>query len=184
MEDYEKAYKEALERAKKNYDTAQDLCESSQIGVECFKNTLTNIFPELKESGGEKIRKALIRFHKSTIDVDGIKGDDIIVWLEKQGQTFTKKDVDDAYLKGISDAKHELEKQGEHKPFDSAKTCKDEQSDLINFTEFEKALADVCRGWIGEEIGWKDYIIKNSLPLLEIAKRQLLQQGELIQPVF
>lgn len=33
-------------------------------------------------------------------------------WLEKQGQTFTKKDVDDAYLKGISDAKDELEKQG------------------------------------------------------------------------
>lgn len=39
-----------------------------------------------------------------------------ITWLEKQGQTFTKKDIDDAYLKGISDAKHELEKQGEQKP--------------------------------------------------------------------
>ena len=34
----------------------------------------------------EKIRKALIRFHKSTIDIDGIKGDDIIAWLEKQGE--------------------------------------------------------------------------------------------------
>ena len=39
-------------------------------------------------------------------------------------------------------------------------------------TEFENVLADVCRGWIGEEIGWKDYIIKNSLPLLELAKKQ------------
>lgn len=36
-----------------------------------------------------------------------------IAWLEKQGETFTKKDVDDAYLKGVCDAKHELEKQGE-----------------------------------------------------------------------
>lgn len=36
-----------------------------------------------------------------------------IAWLEKQGQTFTKKDVDDAYLKGVCDAKSELEKQGE-----------------------------------------------------------------------
>jgi hypothetical protein len=34
----------------------------------------------------EKIRKALIRFHKSTIEVDGIKGDDIVAWLEKQGE--------------------------------------------------------------------------------------------------
>ena len=39
-----------------------------------------------------------------------------IAWLEKQ--YYTKKDVDDAYLKGISDAKNELEKQGEQKPFD------------------------------------------------------------------
>jgi len=41
-----------------------------------------------------------------------------------------------------------------------------------DLTEFENALADVCRGWIGEELGWKDYIIKNSLPLLELAKEQ------------
>jgi len=36
-----------------------------------------------------------------------------LTWLEKQGQTFTQKDVDDAWLKGMCDAKHELEKQGE-----------------------------------------------------------------------
>lgn len=34
----------------------------------------------------EKIRKTLIRFHKSTIDIDGIKGDEILAWLEKQGK--------------------------------------------------------------------------------------------------
>ena len=33
--------------------------------------------------------------------------------LENRGQTFTKKEVDDAYLAGIRDAKKELEKQGE-----------------------------------------------------------------------
>lgn len=44
------------------------------------------IFPELKESEDEKIRKALLRFHKSTIDIDGIKGGDILAWLEKQGE--------------------------------------------------------------------------------------------------
>lgn len=39
-----------------------------------------------KELEDERIRKALIRFHKSTIDIDGIKGDDIVAWLEKQGK--------------------------------------------------------------------------------------------------
>lgn len=34
----------------------------------------------------ERIRKTLIKFHKSTIDIDGIKGGDIIDWLEKQGE--------------------------------------------------------------------------------------------------
>lgn len=42
--------------------------------------------------------------------------DTVVEWLEdvkrkleKQSQTFAKKDVDDAYLKGVCDAKHELE---------------------------------------------------------------------------
>ena len=37
-------------------------------------------------------------------------------WLEKQ--SYTKKDVDDAYLKGICHTKHELEKQGEQESAD------------------------------------------------------------------
>lgn len=74
---YEKAYKEALERAKieLNADTTQGT-----------KNVLMTVFPELKESEDERIRKALVRFHKSTIDVDGIKGEEIVAWLEKQGE--------------------------------------------------------------------------------------------------
>ena len=39
------------------------------------------------ESEDERIRKALIRYHKSTIDIDGIKGNEIVAWLEKQGKT-------------------------------------------------------------------------------------------------
>ena len=49
------------------------------------RTALETIIPELKESEDEKIRKALVRFHKSTIDIDGIKGADILAWLEKQG---------------------------------------------------------------------------------------------------
>ena len=45
----------------------------------------------------ERIRKALVRFHKSTIDVDGIKGEEIVAWLEKQSGCFAiwKKNTTD-----------------------------------------------------------------------------------------
>lgn len=49
MEEKAKRYDEALEIAKKNYNNVQDLY-GYPIGVECFKNTLESIFPELKES--------------------------------------------------------------------------------------------------------------------------------------
>lgn len=73
---YEKKYKEALERAKKAKNNVGFNAQTHKV--------LDIIFPELKESEDEMIRKALIRFHKSTIDVDGIKGEDIVAWLEKQ----------------------------------------------------------------------------------------------------
>lgn len=76
--DYKKKYEELLARlqeAKENvYKTDERYC--------CV---IDSIVPELKE----RIRKALIRFHKSSIDIDGIKGADIIAWLEEQGEKGT-----------------------------------------------------------------------------------------------
>lgn len=85
-----KLYDEALEIAKKNYISAQDLCEGSKIGVECFKNTLESIFPELKESEDDRIRKELTEFLKSA--AGGFLDTTIhcktfgkwVDWLEKQ----------------------------------------------------------------------------------------------------
>ena len=92
--DYEKKYKEALERAKVIYqgsykpDTAATIAE-----------TLQNVFPELCESEDERIRKAI---HIYLDWLDGHKdyqpkGDytikDMIAWLEKQeGCEHIKKD--------------------------------------------------------------------------------------------
>ena len=83
---YEKKYKEALEKARQFSE--HPLQEDSSSIVEY-------IFPELKDSEDEKIIKALIRFHKSTIDVDGIKGEDILAWLEKQGSNLVKNGYTD-----------------------------------------------------------------------------------------
>ena len=74
MTDKEK-YEQALEKAK--------LLKLS----ECDKNdALEEIFPELKESEDEKIRKSLIEhFEKyESCTFDGVSSKDILAWLEKQ----------------------------------------------------------------------------------------------------
>lgn len=73
-----KAYDEAIKRAKKYY--------GNRIAEE--------IFPELKESDDERIKKAIIEFFKSeddNITYSLVKKKDIIAWLEKQGKNSTDK---------------------------------------------------------------------------------------------
>ena len=98
IEQKAKAYDEALEKAKENYDVAQNLCNGSQIGVECFKNTLTNIFPELKESDGEIIRKMCIKYldraYQHCSFADDMKNiEKCIAWLETQKNIADKEYV-------------------------------------------------------------------------------------------
>jgi hypothetical protein len=84
--DYEKAYKEALERAKK---FKSPFCQ----------HAAEVIFPELKESENERIRKGLIKglyamrdIHKhQTFSDDAIDINDAIAWLEKQGNYDYKR---------------------------------------------------------------------------------------------
>ena len=81
--DYEKKYKEALERAKDyhkqliNEDNSEWACE------------IENIFPELIEPKDEKIRKAIIAHIKGLKYYDicyGVSPKEMCDWLEKQGQ--------------------------------------------------------------------------------------------------
>ena len=50
------------------------------------KEVLETLIPELAESEDDRIRKALMRYHQSTLNIDGIKGEEILAWLEKQGK--------------------------------------------------------------------------------------------------
>ena len=77
---YEKKYKEALANARQEYNTTENVER---------KQWLEELFPELKESGDEKIRKALINLFKienfnGYTTLNGIDVDDVITWLEKQ----------------------------------------------------------------------------------------------------
>lgn len=84
---YEKKYKDALERAKgllEGMDEGDYLASSEDI---------ENLFPELAESEGERMRKAIIDFLKnieeeneSSLIFGNTTTTDMIAWLEKQGE--------------------------------------------------------------------------------------------------
>ena len=103
MENYENRYKDALEKLQEAL-APKDGREISGLTRSCIES----IFPELKESEDERIRKEIIEYIKT-----GTYHKDWIAWLEKQGTSYTKKDIDDAYLKGITDTKNEIKKQHE-----------------------------------------------------------------------
>ena len=109
--DYKEKYNAALERARQFIE--HPLQEDSE-------NIAEYIFPELTMSEDERIRKALIEMiHDTTSDecedCYHVSKESVLAWLEKQGEkkNTRKREIDDAYLQGICDAKHEIEKQGE-----------------------------------------------------------------------
>lgn len=108
---YEKKYKEALERVKKLLSRCID--NRNRKSKVYRAEDIESIFPELKESEDERIRKNIIAtihlYYGEPLD-DEAK--EMIAWLEKQ-DIFSKKDIDDAYLKGVRDTKNEIEKQYE-----------------------------------------------------------------------
>lgn len=132
--DYEKKYNEALKKADK-IKRSCDLVEDSDV-IE----TIETIFPELKESEDEKIRKALIKKVQFYIDGDipcGYDAKKALAWLEKQKPVTFDSEKDDKIRKSIienlkgnmyrTDADYDLlnkqiawlEKQGVHNPIDN-----------------------------------------------------------------
>lgn len=98
---YEEKYKEALERAK-------EIWEKSTEQTELSKATVEMIFPELKESEDERIRKKVIEVLKLNIrgaetQMQASRGVDrcfeiyacnkVIAWLEKQGKMLNADEV-------------------------------------------------------------------------------------------
>ena len=77
--DYEKNYNEALERAKTLYENANGMI---------LKKWVEQVFPELKDSEDETIRKRLIEYFKDFRlgTFAGLEPKKIIAWLEKQGE--------------------------------------------------------------------------------------------------
>lgn len=83
--DYEELYKDALERARQVHTT----------NVDENKKSTEYIFPELKESEDEKIRKDILSFAENMLknNISKAQKDKFkfwISWLEKQGRCRDK----------------------------------------------------------------------------------------------
>ena len=86
IEDKAKRYDEALARAN------EMIKAMTNIGGVAKVDDIQHIFPELKESEDEKIRKELIAYCQVNMGHTwhNIKQEDYIAWLEKQGEKGTK----------------------------------------------------------------------------------------------
>lgn len=139
----------SIEQKAKAYDEALVRMKSWVKGEhpECFteaQKAAEFIFPEPKESEDERIRKDIIRVLKGEISfVSEKENEKFIAWLEKQGTSYTKRDVDDAYLEGISVAKNEMEKQYEA----DYQIRKDIATFIFNY-----------RGVLKDRAKWMDYL--------------------------
>lgn len=173
-------YKEALERASKlrvqnPFDTVGQMVE--------------HIFPELEESEDERTRKELIEeiafITPNNDELDDEcnvlptyqkRIDKYRAWLEKQKLNTSKREIDDAYLQGICDAKHEIEKQGEQTQFDY------EHADITqkDFAPIEPKMlnADEVIAWLEKHIiEWKGQdLIKTFTPNSPAGKSYIVEQ--------
>lgn len=85
---------EKLEESKRLYETAN----ADQ------KYVLKSLFPELKESEDERIKKEMLTFFKGFYDNQMVKAVDVepwIAWLEKQGEQKSTADNFESVLKHI-----------------------------------------------------------------------------------
>ena len=120
--DYEKKYNEALERAKKIHD---EILNNELLG---FPDQIREIFPELRGSEDERIRKWLVDYYSSIKKTvwfhRDITCEQILAWLEKQKEPSWKpsedqmkalevafrKDGDDKYRSTINSLYNDLKK--------------------------------------------------------------------------
>ena len=85
VEQKARAYDEALERVKKLLSRCRN--NRDRITMVYRVNDIESIFPELKESKDEKIRKAILALVRQSSEVlDKQNQNNMIAWLEKQGE--------------------------------------------------------------------------------------------------
>lgn len=141
----------------------KDFFEGKQKMYSDVEQTLEYLFPDLKESKEEKTERILHSISsKMSLHLRDIFTEEEFqcfdtwsnVWLEKQGEQKSQRMISAEAKEAMYD-----KPVGKAEPFDKYE----------GLTDFERTLADICIGWIGEEPGWKQYVKDNSDVLLRIA---------------
>lgn len=149
--DYEKEYKEARERAR---EFLKDWEECGAVGEALEK--ARNIFPELKESEDERIRKQLIAVVELYYgETDEQEKKDCLSWLEKKSE---QKSVEDIAKEVIKDKESAVKFLKSADIMDSngelAKEYRDEQN-LVEWSEKDaKMLNDIIYSY---QHGWSPH---------------------------
>lgn len=101
-------YEKALKAIKKLFEKG----EKERLTITAYRGEFEEIFPELKESEDEKIRKAIVKFFEiqdDNIAYSFVSKKDIIAWLEKQ-KPAESVNGEDYGIDGLWHAQRILEK--------------------------------------------------------------------------
>lgn len=191
IEEKAKAYDEALDRAKAYH--RNELAGSR-------KEMMEYIFPELRESEDEKIRKFLIDYFTSykignvATKLNGYRIDDILAYLEKQ------KEPENTSASTMAPSCWEVEQKEPHYTKRSAlfdkcvencdpKTVEEVNKrvdDIMNMPElsaFEQALTNFICDWEDDEERWADnFVKKHGKHILDMAREELQKEQKPAEP--
>lgn len=94
---YEQKHKEALERARKELQELKNKdCDDTTRRTAI--NIIRNLFPELKESGDERIKREILDYINELANLKDEKiPTEWLEWLEKQGEPEDKGEISDGY---------------------------------------------------------------------------------------
>lgn len=154
--DYKEKYNKLVEAIK--------VLQEENPSDEGIQNWVNDNVPELCESKDEKTRKEIVNYLKKNLRYEWA------TWLEKQGTSYTKRDVDDAFVESVAFAKDEIEKQGKQKeytfnslprlldmiePTSKAKAYCQKLIDTLakeGYNTDAKIVEEVLKGWNGEDV--------------------------------
>ena len=164
--DYKEKYEQALERARQFFEKPYLEDSAGIVGY---------IFPELKESEDERIRKALKEYFINSFQNNGVAAilgvhiKDILSWLEKQSDKdkFIEKELGciKGYRENAIKRLEELEKQGKQKSeeeevdnlhnylYGEQKPTEWKQENVEELSEFENAMMHIGGSFFGQHAG-------------------------------
>lgn len=171
----------SIEQKAKRYDEVLAMAKEcvTYVPDNAVNKYMFNMFPELKESEDEKIRKALIEYFNEQCDMsdwNGVYGYQVVAWLEKQDP---KKQLEAAPCRDIEELTAQEPTEGMWPYTDPADTLDGEIDNMWNklsmngkFTALKSGFREVIHhfaNWLQKQ-GHTDGIIETAGKLIALAE--------------